>query len=104
MNKTVESAAEDVAADLNALKRDVAGMAEAMGKLLQRESHGFGSRVSGAVESVTDKMEGTAVNAQQRLYAAGRAVDAGIERNALTAVLISFAVGVSIGLLSRLRA
>ena len=96
MTENVASAAEHIAADLTALRQDVARLAEAMNKLLQHQTQGVGIRVSEAVGDATGRIE-------NRVCAAGRSVEAGIERNPFTVVLISFGVGISIGLLSRLR-
>jgi len=103
MTENVASAAEHIAADLSALRQDVARLAEAMNKLLQHQTQGVGIRVSEAVGDATGRIENRAANAQNRVRAAGRSFEAGIERNPFTAVLISFGAGISIGLLSRLR-
>jgi len=103
MTDTVETAAENIAADLAALRRDIAGLAEAMSKLLQYQTQTAASRVSTVVGDATENVVRTADDARNRVCAASHDVGALIGRNPLTAVLVLFGVGISVGLLSRLR-
>jgi ElaB/YqjD/DUF883 family membrane-anchored ribosome-binding protein len=101
MTTNVEGAAGDIAADLAALRQDVARLAEAMRELLQNQTQAAGHRVSEAVGDARDKIASTAVDAQNRVRAASGEIEAGIARNPLIAVLIAFGVGMSLGLMSR---
>lgn len=103
MTKSVEAAAEDVAADLAALRQDIARLAATMNDLVQHQTQAAGHRVFAAVGDARDKIASTTADAQDRVRAASREVEASIERNPLTAVLISFGVGMVLGLLSRMR-
>ena len=92
----------DLAADLAALREDVARLAETMNKLVQRQTEAAGAGVSEAVGDVKDKIANTAAEARDASTASGE-IEASIERNPVTAVLIAFGVGMWLGLLSRSR-
>jgi ElaB/YqjD/DUF883 family membrane-anchored ribosome-binding protein len=101
MATNVEGAAGDIAADLAALRQDVARLAEAIRELVQNQTLAAGHRVSEAVGDATDRIASTAVDAQNRVRAAGGEIEAGIARNPLIAVVIAFGAGLSLGLISR---
>lgn len=89
MTEDTEATSGDLAADLAALRRDVARLAETMSTRVQHQTQAAGHRVT---EAVSD--------AQNRVRVAGGEIEACIERNPLTAVLIALGVGMSLGLLS----
>jgi ElaB/YqjD/DUF883 family membrane-anchored ribosome-binding protein len=93
----------DVAADLAAIREDVARLAETISKLLQRQTQAAGVGVSEAVGDAKDKVADTAAEARNLTRAASGEIEASIERNPLTAVLIAFGVGMCLGLMSRSR-
>ena len=93
----------DVAADLAAIREDVARLADTISKLLQRQSQAAGVGVSEAVGDARDKIASTAGDARDLTRAASGEIEASIERNPLTAVLIAFGVGMWLGLISRPR-
>ncbi len=103
MTRNTESVAGEFTADLTALREDVASLADRMAKLVQHQTQSAGLRVSEAVDDATDKITSTAAKAQKTVCAAGREIESSIERNPLTSVLIAFGVGISLGLLNRLR-
>jgi len=78
MTEHAEGAAGDFAADLAALRQDVAHLAETLGKLVQHQT-------------------------QDRVRAASGEIQASIRRNPLTAVLIAFGIGISVGIMNRSR-
>jgi ElaB/YqjD/DUF883 family membrane-anchored ribosome-binding protein len=78
MTEHAEGAAGDFAADLAALRQDVAHLAETLGKLVQHQT-------------------------QDRVRAATGEIEASIRRNPLTAVLIAFGIGISVGIVNRSR-
>ena len=86
----------DVAADLAAIREDVARLAETISKLVQRETHAAGG-------DAKDKVADTVAEARSFSRAASGEIEASIERNPLTAVLIAFGVGMWLGLMSRSR-
>ena len=78
-------------------------MAETISKLVQRETHAAGVGVSEAVGDAKDKVADTVAEARSFSRAASGEIEASIERNPLTAVLIAFGVGMWLGLMSRSR-
>ncbi len=103
MTESGEGTTGDLAADLAALRKDVAHLAATMNELVQHQTAAAGHRVSEAVGDVKDRIASTAAGAQSRVCAAGSEIEAYIERNSLTAVLIALGVGISLGLLGRSR-
>jgi ElaB/YqjD/DUF883 family membrane-anchored ribosome-binding protein len=103
MSSSANDGAGNLAADLAALRRDVARLAETMSALVQQQTQAAGHRVSEAVGGARDRIASTAADAQDRVRAAGGEVEAYIERNPLMAVLVALGLGVSLGLLSRSR-
>jgi ElaB/YqjD/DUF883 family membrane-anchored ribosome-binding protein len=78
MTEHAEGAAGDFAADLAALRQDVAHLAETLGKLVQHQT--------------TD-----------RVHATTSEIEAGIRRSPLTAVSIAFGIGFAVGMMNRSR-
>ena len=103
MTKNSEGAAGDFATDLAALRQDIARLAETMSELVQHQTQAAGHRVSEAVGDAREKLASTAADAQNRICAASQEIEASIGRNPLTAVLLAFAAGMSLGWLSRPR-
>jgi len=68
----------DFAADLAALRQDVAHLAETLSKLVQHQT-------------------------QDRVRAATSEIEAGIVHNPFTAVLIALGIGISLGMMNRPR-
>jgi ElaB/YqjD/DUF883 family membrane-anchored ribosome-binding protein len=100
MSKNTEG---DVAADLAAIRQDVARLAETIGKVLQHQTRAAGVGVSEAVGDAKDKVADTAAGAREITRAASGEIEASIERNPLTAVLIAFGVGMWLGMIGRSR-
>lgn len=103
MSKSTEGTAGDFAADLAALRQDVARLTETMSTLVQHQTQAVGHRVSEAVDDVRVKIASTAADAQSRVRAASGEIEARIKQNPVTSVLIALGVGISLGLLSRSR-
>ena len=78
MTNNAEGASEDLAADLAAVRREVARLADTISKLVQHQT--------------TD-----------RVRAARSEIEAIIGRKPLTAVLIAFGIGISLGMTIRSR-
>jgi ElaB/YqjD/DUF883 family membrane-anchored ribosome-binding protein len=103
MTRNLESAAEDFAADMASLRHDVARLAEAMSKLVQDQTQAAVSRVSAVAADTADNIASKAGDAQNRVRAGGREVEAVIGRNPVATVLVSLGVGTLVGLISGLR-
>jgi len=95
MTTNAEGTDGDFAADLAALQRDVARLAETVVKLVQQQTQAAGHRVSEAVGDAREKLASN--DAQNRVCAASSAIEACIGHHPLTSVLIAFAVGMSLG-------
>jgi ElaB/YqjD/DUF883 family membrane-anchored ribosome-binding protein len=70
---------------------------------VQHQTQAASDGVSDAVEDAKDRIASTAADAQKRVRAASGEIEASIERNPLTAVLIAFSVGMWLSMMSRLR-
>ena len=103
MTQNAESATGDITADLAALREDVTRLAETLNGLVQHQTQAAGTHLSDAVSDARDKIASAAADAQERILAAKSEIEASIERNPLTAVLIALGIGVSIGWFSRSR-
>jgi len=103
MTTNAEATAGDFATDLASLRQDIARLADTMSTLVQHQKQAAGTRVFEAVEDARDKLASTAAGAQNRICAATGAIEAGIERHPLTAVLVALGVGASLGLLKPSR-
>jgi ElaB/YqjD/DUF883 family membrane-anchored ribosome-binding protein len=96
MTKTTEGTTGDLAADVSALRQDIARLAETMSELVQHQTLAAGHCVSEAVGGVKDKIASTAADARSRVRVVGGEIEARIERNPLTAVLIALGIGISL--------
>ena len=103
MTRSSEGTDEDITADLAALRQDVARLSESISALLQSQAQGGAQHVSDAVDDAKAKLASTAADVKSRVNAAGGEIEASIERNPMTAVLISFGVGMALGMMSRSR-
>ena len=103
MTKIAEGTLEDTTAHLAALRQDVARLSESVSALLQNPAPGVVQQVSDAVDDAKAKFSSTAADVKSRVSAAGGEVEATIERHPLTAILISFGVGMALGVMSRWR-
>lgn len=104
MTTSAEATAGDFATDLAALRQDIARLAETLSTMVQHQKRATGTRVVEAVGDARGKLASTASDAQNRVCAAGSAIEARIERHPLTSTLIALGLGMSIGLLSRRQA
>jgi ElaB/YqjD/DUF883 family membrane-anchored ribosome-binding protein len=98
MTKSSKGASKDITADLAALRRDVARLSDSISGLLQNQAQGAAQHVSDAVDDVKVKFASTVAAATSRVNAAGGEIEAGIERNPMSAMLITFAVGMGLGM------
>ena len=103
MTKTAEGTLEDTTAYLAALRQDIARLSESVSALLQNPAPGVAQHVSDAVEDAKAKFPSTAADVKSRVNVAGGEIEASIERNPLTAMLISFGVGMALGVMTRAR-
>ena len=98
-----EGTTGDLAANLAALRQDVARLVDTISGTRATSDTSCRHRVSEAVGDVKDRIASTATDAQSRVRSASGEIEAYIERNPLTAVLIALGVGMSLGLFTRPR-
>ena len=103
MTKTTEGTFEETTAHLAALRRDIARLSESVSALLQNSAPGVAEQVSDAVDDAKAKFSSTAADVKSRVNGAGGEIEASIERHPLTAMLISFGVGMALGVMTRAR-
>ena len=103
MTKSIEGTTEDAMAYLAALRQDIARLSESVSALLQNPAPGVAQHVSDAVEDAKAKFSSTAADVKSRMNGAGGEIEASIERHPLTAMLISFGVGMALGVMTRAR-
>ena len=102
-DKTVDVAAADFAADLAALRADIASLSETMGGLMRGRADAAGAAVKGAVGDARDQLLQAASHAQDSAFGAAADLERRIEKDPLTAVLIAADIGMAIGMMSKSR-
>jgi ElaB/YqjD/DUF883 family membrane-anchored ribosome-binding protein len=103
MVKASTDASDDISADLAALRQDVARLSDSISALMRNQAHGAAQHVTDAVEDAKARFASTAADVKSRVNKAGGEIEASIERNPLTAMLVSFGVGMALGMMSRSR-
>jgi ElaB/YqjD/DUF883 family membrane-anchored ribosome-binding protein len=97
--------AQDLAADLSALRDDFAKLSGAVRELLQARATSTTRRVVGVVDDarqkLSDEMGDAKDHLESHLGTLTADVETTIERNPLLAVLVGAAIGFVIGLVSR---
>lgn len=101
--KDIENFGRKAADDYAALRDDISKLSETVAKLVAKQTEDAGAKVKDAMESARTVMADTASKAQDRAMTAGAEIEASIERNPYSAVLIALGVGVALGLLNRSR-
>jgi ElaB/YqjD/DUF883 family membrane-anchored ribosome-binding protein len=94
----------DIAADLAALRRDVARLGDTISELAHHQAQAAGHRVAEAVGDVKEKISGSAADAQKRVRAMSGEIEAYAGHHPLKSVLIALGIGLSVGVLSLLCA
>ena len=103
MTTNIDKATEDMASEFSALRQDLARLTATLGELLQLQTKAAGASVSDAIGSAQDRIADTAADASLRARAARSEIEASIERNPLTALLVAFGIGMTFGMISRFR-
>lgn len=103
MTKPIDEAAQDFASDLAALREDITKLTLSVTQLVRAQASTTADSMLGAVDSARKRISDTATDAQDRVTALSTDLEATIERNPLTAILVAIGAGILIGLLSRTR-
>ena len=92
MARNPEESTPDLDADLAALRHDVAQLAASVSALVSHQTQAAGDRLAGSADRVADQVK-----------QAGGQIEACVTRNPLTAALVAFGVGLTLGVFSRGR-
>ena len=103
MSKNDEAMNNDVIEGFEALRKDVAKLVEAMSQLTQRNVQAAEGHVADILDDTKNKVASAAAGAKTHALAATNEIEAGIERNPMTALLIAFGVGLAVAVVSRPR-
>ncbi|WP_374307917.1 YqjD family protein [Methylocella sp.] len=99
--RPLEEASKDFAADLAALREDIAKLTASVSQIIKNEAAAKSETVYGVMDNAKQKLSDGASDAKGKLSDASAELEASIERNPLMAVLIALATGLVIGLISR---
>ena len=102
-DKTGDAAASDLAAELAALRADIARLSDTMAGLMRGQVDAAGAAVRGAVGDARSQISQAACHAQESAFGAAADIERRIERNPLTAVLIAAGIGVALGMATKSR-
>jgi ElaB/YqjD/DUF883 family membrane-anchored ribosome-binding protein len=101
--KTDDVAASDLAADLAALRADIARLSDTMSGLVKAQANSASDAVRGVVGDARDQLSQAAAQAQDSALGAAADLERRIEKNPLTAVLIAAGIGMVLGMMSKSR-
>ncbi len=101
MASKAENSAADLSADLANLRADVAKLSASVAELVRHQATHTQDRVMGAVDSAREQLAHSAADAKEKVRSTSAELEASIERNPLTAVMIAMACGLVIGMMGR---
>jgi ElaB/YqjD/DUF883 family membrane-anchored ribosome-binding protein len=101
--KPIKEASQDFAADLVALRDDIAKLTASVTDIARAQASAATGTVMEAVEDARQKISDGAAGAQHQLRGMGSDIEAAIERNPLVAVLTALSAGLLIGMISGAR-
>jgi ElaB/YqjD/DUF883 family membrane-anchored ribosome-binding protein len=91
----------DFGEDLAALRADIAKLTTSVAELAKGQASSAASSMVDAIDQARQKVSDTAGDAQSRMKSAAGDLEASIERNPLTAVMIALVAGLVVGLFTR---
>ena len=103
MSSSADAITNDIAAEFAALRQDVARLTASMGELVRQQTQAATFGAAEAVGVAQHKIAEKASGAQDLARVASEEIQAGVARNPLTAFLVVFGIGISLGLFSRSR-
>jgi len=101
MTKHEDTVNTDILAGFEALRQDVAGLVAAMAEVARKEVGAAGARAEDMVEDAKKTAVQTGADINRRLTSVALEIEATIERNPLTAMLIAFGVGLAVAAIRR---
>ena len=102
-DKSGDGAAVDFAADLAALRADIASLSETIAGLMRGRADAAGAAAKGAAGDARDQLSQAASHVQESAFGAAADLERRIERDPLTAVLIAAGIGMAIGMMTKSR-
>ena len=110
-HKTHATPAQDVAAELNQLRADFGRLSTSVAELLKSQTSAAAEAIRASMGAASETFAGTAADisnsavritsdAQKNAVSAGHDIEASIERNPLTAVMIAAGIGMVLGMMS----
>ena len=102
-DKSDDSAAVDIAADLAELRADIANLSETIVGVMSGRANAAGAAVKGALGDARDQLSQAASQAQDGVFGAAADLERRIERDPLTAVRIAAGIGMAIGMMTKSR-
>jgi ElaB/YqjD/DUF883 family membrane-anchored ribosome-binding protein len=91
----------DLGADLEALRGDVARLAQRVGDLAQHGKQAAQVRFSEAASDAQDRIGARVASAESQIRSAGGDLVSSIDRNPMMALAIAFGIGIGFGVLGR---
>lgn len=91
----------DLGEDLTSLRNDVAKLSTSVAELVRDQASSAASTFVGAVDQARQKVSETAGDAQVRMRSTAGDLEATIERNPLTAIMVALVTGLILGLFTR---
>jgi ElaB/YqjD/DUF883 family membrane-anchored ribosome-binding protein len=92
-----------LAADVAALRADIARLSDTIAGLMRGQADAAGAAVKGAVGDARDQLSQAASHAQDSAFGVAADLERRIDKNPLTAVLIAAGIGMALGMMSKSR-
>jgi ElaB/YqjD/DUF883 family membrane-anchored ribosome-binding protein len=109
-DRTFEKVARDLSSDFSSLREDIRRLTNVVSDLASDQIEGTRGSVMGTMDTARDRLSKTAnrfasnaSDATDKVRGAGAEIEARIERNPMTAVMIAIVGGLLIGAMSRSR-
>jgi ElaB/YqjD/DUF883 family membrane-anchored ribosome-binding protein len=93
----------DIAADFANLRKDVAKLSDTVTHLLKSRADSASHTVADALDSAKGTLAAGAAQASHRVSGLGAELEATIERNPLTSVLVALSIGLVAGMMTHSR-
>jgi ElaB/YqjD/DUF883 family membrane-anchored ribosome-binding protein len=100
-NSTLKNDAPDLVADLASLRADIAKLSTTMTEILHDRVASTEESVRAAAQDMRHAVSASATDAEVHVKSASAELEATIERNPITAVLVALFAGLVLGLWSR---
>ena len=103
MSRNTDGLADNLAADLAAVRTEVARLVDVMSEYTRDRAGSAGAHVADVLHDVRGRIASGADDARGRVRALNGDLVATVERHPMAALLVAFGVGISLGLMARRR-